>query len=118
MDSLIQVNGQAWPEPAKDGVKITNRYMLADAERTPGGMHFEQLGEVWEVAITYPSLKPSEYVQIYNGIKPFVINLSFFNPWINARQTIQCYRTDLDLQRSWRGINAPITLTFIGTEIM
>lgn len=118
MSEIIKINGTTIPTPAVDGVTVTNRYLLADAERTPDGMHFEQLGEVWEVSVTFPSLKGEEYSLIYNAIKPFVVNLTFYNPITNTNMTIQTYRSDIALQRKWKTINNSMTITFIGTETL
>lgn len=114
----IVVNGVTWPVPAIGGLKIDNKYMLADAQRTQNTMHFEQLGEVWAIDVTYPSLTEAEYRLIYNSLKPFVVTVSFHNPYTGATTTTTFYRGDLALIRQWQHIFEPITISLTGTEIL
>lgn len=107
-----------WPVPALGGVKVDNKFMLADAERTPKTMHFEPLGEVWIVEITYPNLKDTDYPIIYNTLKNFVFYVRFWNPWINGDTTIRVYRGDVTITRASKDINEPITIVLTGTETL
>lgn len=113
----IIVNGVKWAEPALDGVKIDNKYMLADAERTQTTMHFEKLGEVWIVEITYNNLTDAEFNAIYESLKPFVVEASIYNPYTLRTLTTTFYRGDLSYLAHWRNINGQFKVTLTGTEI-
>lgn len=117
MDTII-VNGVTWPVPSVGGLKVDNKYLLADAERTQQGMHFERLGEVWTIEVTYPSLTQAEYAQIYNSLSTFQVSVTFPNPFTGGNTTTSFYRGDLSITRRWRHLHEPMTITLIGTEII
>lgn len=118
-DLRLIVNGVEFPTPAYDGYKVIKRKLNAYAERTPTTMRIGQLGDVWEINVTFPAgLPESKYKEIADALSPFIVTVEFWNPFTNGRMSTTFYHTDLEISRIWRHIHQPFKIDFIGTEVM
>lgn len=115
----IVVNGVTFPEPAYRGYKVIKRKLNAYAERTPKTMRIDQLGDVYEIHITYPvNLDDDTFETMQQALEPFVVTVTYWNPYMDSLHTTKFYWTDQTHTRMWRHINEPFTLELIGTEVI
>lgn len=115
----IVVNGVTFPMPAYGGYKVIKRKLNAYAERTPKTMRIDQLGDVYEIHITYPiTLDDDTFRVMQQALEPFVVTVTYWNPYMNSLHTTKFYWTDQTRDRKWRHISEPFTLELIGTEVI
>lgn len=114
----IVVEGYTFPSPLSGTYSVKKIKYNAYAERTAKSMRIDQLGDVWEVSFTLPNLPEQVYSEINNALEPFVVEVSFWNTWLNRRMITTFYHTDLELVRLSQDLHLPINLKFIGTEVI
>ncbi|CAM3608223.1 hypothetical protein ERUR111494_02590 [Erysipelothrix urinaevulpis] len=114
----IKVGGYTFPSPLSGTYSVTKIKYNAFAERTAKSMRIDQLGDVWKVEFTLPSLPETEYKKIADALDPFVIEMEFFNTWMNKRMKTKFYHSDLELIRISQKLHKPIKITFTGTEVI
>ena len=114
----VKIGSYTFPSILSGSYSVTKQKYNAFAERTAKTMRIDQLGDVWRLEFTLPSLPDGEYKKIADALGPFVVSVEYFNEWTNRRQTDIFYHTDLKVTRISQRLRKPLELVFIGTEVI
>lgn len=81
---------------AEDGLEVKRYTWNRSAERMAYGIRIETLGNVYELDITFPpSIGNDKFYQVMSALKPFVVWVEFFNPYLNKYTIYRFYTGDL-----------------------
>ena len=85
----------------------------------PKTMRIDQLGDVYELHVTYPvNLDDVTFKSMQQALEPFVVMVTYWNPYMDSLHTTKFYWTDQTRTRKWRHISESFTLELIGTEVI
>ncbi|MDE8253409.1 hypothetical protein PT191_05695 [Erysipelothrix rhusiopathiae] len=117
-DLRIVVGGYTFPSPLRDTFSVKKMKYNAFAERTAKTMRIDQLGDVWSVEFTLPSLPEAEYKKIADALAPFVVEMEFYNVLEGKRMKTKFYHSDLEVVRISQDLHRPLNIKFTGTEVI
>ncbi|MBK2401742.1 MULTISPECIES: hypothetical protein [Erysipelothrix] len=117
-DLRIVVEGYTFPSPLRDTFSVKKIKYNAFAERTAKTMRIDQLGDVWGVEFTLPSLPETEYKKIADALSPFVVEMEFYNVFEGKRMKTTFYHSDLEVVRISQDLHRPLNIKFTGTEVI
>lgn len=117
-DLEVKIGNYTFPSALAGTYKVIKQKYNAYAERAGKSMRIDQLGDVWTLEFTLPSLPQSEYKKIADALDPFVVDVSYYNDWTGERRVDRFYHNDLEAVRLSLELHMPITIKFIGTEVL
>ncbi|MCD8286501.1 MAG: hypothetical protein LUD50_04685 [Clostridia bacterium] len=91
---ILTVEGTVLPDPSK---MDTSDYDISSSERNANGIMVSQIirEDVHKVECSWNVLRPDDYMVIRNAIKKkFGLNVTYFLPDKNEKQTLEMYAGD------------------------